>query len=80
MSKRTFPVPPETTPAYPASDNAVLFGDTELYSRLGALVEKSRAGGESGELIEVEKFEIPIRSGKAWVVKKGQLFLLRVMS
>lgn len=71
MSQHTFPTPPETTPAYPASDNAVLFGDTELYSRIGSLVEKSRSGDDGGELVEVEKFEIPIRSGKAWVVKKG---------
>ncbi|CAG8977898.1 hypothetical protein HYALB_00001775 [Hymenoscyphus albidus] len=83
MSKRTFPTPPETQPGYPASDSAALYGDPELYARLNALVEKSRGPrSESenatavGELVPVEKFEIPIRSGKAWVVRKGQICTL----
>jgi len=54
-------------PAYPAKDSAVLCGDQDLYTRLGKIAEQD--GGK--EL--VEKFEIPIRSGMAWVVKKGQL-------
>jgi hypothetical protein len=52
-------------PAYPAKDNAVLFGDTALYARLGSL-----AASNEGKTL-VEEFEIPIRSGRAWVVKKG---------
>jgi len=54
-------------PAYPAKDSAVLYGDTELYTRLGKIAEQD--GGK--EL--TESFEIPIRSGKAWVVQKGGL-------
>ncbi|KAH8770513.1 hypothetical protein BGZ57DRAFT_896778 [Hyaloscypha finlandica] len=54
-------------PAYPAKDVAILYGDKELYARIGKVAEQD--GGK--EL--VESFEIPIRSGKAWVVKKGQL-------
>lgn len=52
-------------PAYPAKDSAVLYGDKDLYAKLGKIAETE--GGKS----LVEKFEIPIRSGKAWVVKKG---------
>ncbi|CAG8955994.1 hypothetical protein HYFRA_00008850 [Hymenoscyphus fraxineus] len=81
MSKRTFPTPPETQPGYPASDSAALYGDPELYARLNTLVEKSRGNLTSsenekaaaravGELVPVENFEIPIRSGKAWVVRQ----------
>lgn len=54
-------------PAYPATDSAVLYGDKELYARIGKVAEQ-----EGGKIL-VEKFEIPIRSGKAWVVKKGKL-------
>jgi hypothetical protein len=50
-------------PAYTASP--ILYGDKKLYAKLGEIAEQD--GGK--EL--VEKFEIPIRSGKAWVVKKG---------
>ena len=53
-------------PAYPAKDSAILYGDKELYAKLGKIAQE-----ESGEKL-IEKFEIPIRSGKAWVVKKGQ--------
>jgi hypothetical protein len=53
-------------PAYPAKDSKVLYGDKELYQRLGEIAEK-----EGGKTL-VEEFEIPIRSGKAWVVKKGE--------
>jgi len=56
-------------PAYPAKDSAVLYGDKNIYARLGKIAEQE--GGK--ELIE--KFEIPIRSGNAWVVKKGGLSL-----
>ena len=52
-------------PAYPSADSTVLFGDKELYARIGKVAEQE--GGKS----LIEKFEIPIRSGKAWVVKKG---------
>lgn len=52
-------------PAYPSSDSTVLFGDKELYLRIGKVAEQ-----DEGKTL-VEKFEIPIRSGKAWVVKKG---------
>lgn len=51
------------TPAYTA--NSILYGDKQLYAKIGEIAEQD--GGK--EL--VEKFEIPIRSGKAWVVKKG---------
>lgn len=57
-------------PAYPAKDSAVLYGDKELYARIGKVAE-----GKGGKEL-VESFEIPIRSGKAWVVKKGRLVLL----
>jgi hypothetical protein len=56
-------------PAYPAKDVSILYGDEELYARIGKVAEHD--GGK--EL--VESFEIPIRSGKAWVVKKGGLVL-----
>jgi uncharacterized protein len=52
-------------PAYPAKNSAILYGDKELYTRIGKIAETE--GGK--ELLE--EFEIPIRSGKAWVVKKG---------
>jgi hypothetical protein len=51
------------TPAY--QDTGVLHGDKELYARIGKIAE-----GDAGKKL-VEEFEIPIRSGKAWVVKKG---------
>ncbi|KAK2626808.1 hypothetical protein QTJ16_003983 [Diplocarpon rosae] len=57
-------------PAYPATDNAVLYGEKELYARVGEIAEQD--GGKN----LIEKFEIPIRSGKAWVVNKGQLCVL----
>jgi hypothetical protein len=52
-------------PAY--QDTGVLHGDKELYARIGKIAE-----GDRGKKL-VEGFEIPIRSGKAWVVKKGVL-------
>jgi hypothetical protein len=57
-------------PAYPAKDSAVLYGDKELYARVGKVAE-----GKGGKEL-VDNFEIPIRSGKAWAVKKGRLVLL----
>jgi hypothetical protein len=53
-------------PAYPAKDSAVLYGDKEIYERIGKVAEQ-----EGGKTL-VEEFEIPIMSGKAWVVKKGE--------
>jgi uncharacterized protein YcgI (DUF1989 family) len=53
-------------PAY--KNDAVLYGDKELYARIGKVAE-----GGLDEKKLVEQFEIPIRSGKAWVVKKGML-------
>jgi hypothetical protein len=53
------------SPAY--QDTGVLCGDTELYGRLGKI-----ADNEGGKRL-CEEFEIPIRSGKAWIVKKGTL-------
>jgi hypothetical protein len=50
-------------PAY--QDTGVLYGDKELYTRVGNIAES-----DDGKIL-VEEFEIPIRSGKAWVVKKG---------
>ena len=52
-------------PAYPAKDNAVLYGDEDLYARIAKTAE------QEGARRLVEEFEIPIRSGRAWVVKKG---------
>ena len=52
-------------PAYPAKDSKALYGDAKLYARLGATAD------ESGAREVIENFEIPIRSGKAWVVPKG---------
>lgn len=54
-------------PAYPAKDSAVLYGDKELYARIGKIAEQ-----EAGKDL-VDNFEIPVRSGKAWVLKKGEL-------
>ncbi|KAG0650008.1 hypothetical protein D0Z07_3730 [Hyphodiscus hymeniophilus] len=54
------------TPAY-QDRGSVLSGDKELYARIGKIAE-----GEGGKTL-VEDFEIPIRSGKAWVVKKGTI-------
>lgn len=54
------------SPAYPAKDSAVLYGDKELYARIAATADVE----DQRNLIE--KFEIPIRSGKAWIVKKGK--------
>ncbi|CZR60942.1 uncharacterized protein PAC_10838 [Phialocephala subalpina] len=54
-------------PAYPARNASALYGDKDLYAKLGEIAEKD--GGKA----LIEEFEIPIRSGKAWVVKKGQL-------
>lgn len=51
----------------PAYDNQIVYGDKELYARVGKIAEDE--AGKRKRL--VEKFEIPIRSGKAWVVKKG---------
>jgi hypothetical protein len=54
-------------PAYPARNAEALYGDKALYAKLGEIAEKD------GEKTLVEEFEIPIRSGKAWVIKKGML-------
>jgi uncharacterized protein len=53
-------------PAY--RNDAVLYGDKELYTRIRKVAE-----GGLDEKKLVEQFEIPIRSGKAWIVKKGIL-------
>jgi uncharacterized protein len=53
-------------PAY--QDTGVLYGDRELYARIRKVAE-----GDEGKTL-TEEFEIPIRSGKAWVVKKGSLY------
>lgn len=59
-------VPPRNPhPAYPPKDTAALYGDKELYRRIAA------TGTAKNQRILAENFEIPIRSGKAWVVKKG---------
>ena len=57
--------PRNPSPAYPAKDSAVLYGDKELYARIATTAEVK------GQRRLLEEFEIPIRSGKAWVVKKG---------
>lgn len=56
----------------PAYDNQIVYGDKELYARVGRIAEEEAGKGKR----LAEKFEIPIRSGKAWVVKKGQLCTL----
>jgi hypothetical protein len=53
-------------PAYPAKDSAVLYGNKEIYERIRKVADQ-----EGGKTL-VEEFEIPIRSGKAWIVKKGE--------
>ncbi|RDW66406.1 hypothetical protein BP6252_10041 [Coleophoma cylindrospora] len=60
------------TPAYPAEDAAILFGDQALYARV---IEAAAVENQAGKKL-IEEFEIPIRSGKAWVVKKGQICTL----
>lgn len=57
-------------PAYPARDSAALYGDKSLYARIGEIAEQ-----EAGRSL-IEQFEIPIRSGKAWIVKKGAFILV----
>jgi len=54
-------------PAYDETpkNSAALYGDKALYAKIGAIAEKE------DEKTLIERFEIPIRSGKAWVVKKG---------
>jgi hypothetical protein len=59
------------TPAY--QDTGVLYGDKKLYARIGKIAES-----DAGKML-VEEFEIPIRSGKAWVVKKGKCYVLRML-
>ncbi|KAL3420628.1 hypothetical protein PVAG01_07073 [Phlyctema vagabunda] len=61
-------------PAYPAKDTAVLYGDQGFYERISKAVEDEGKGGAKKEV--VEEFEIPIRSGRAWVVRKGQICTL----
>ena len=61
------PVRVPKPPAYPATDSVVLYGDKELYARLGKVAEQD--GGKT----LLDKIDIPIRSGKAWIVKKGNI-------
>ena len=63
MASRINPVP-----AYQDPGN-ILSGDKELYARIGKIAE-------TGRQVLIKEFEIPIRSGKAWVVKKGASLLL----
>ena len=51
-------------PAYPACDSKALYGDKDLYARLEKIVQE-----DNGKTL-VERFDIPIRSAKAWAVKK----------
>jgi len=55
------------TPSYDENpgNSAALYGDKALYREIGALSE------DADRKTLVEGFEIPIRSGRAWVVKKG---------
>jgi len=65
-------VPP--APAYfPTSPTSALHPPKELYTRLKGLSE------EKGELVKVQEFVIPPRSGKAWEVPKGALFRLSTL-
>lgn len=52
-------------PAYQVSKGAALQVDTAFYERI-------RQGQDSRTL--VEQFEVPIRTGRAWKVKAGQVF------
>jgi len=54
-------------PAYPAKDSTILYGDKELYARIGKTAE------QDGARKLLDEFEIPIRSGKAWIVPKGHI-------
>ncbi|TVY76076.1 Uncharacterized protein LSUE1_G005431 [Lachnellula suecica] len=60
------------SPAYPTTpqNSPILYGDKELYAKIGKISQN-----EDSKIL-VESFEVPIRSGKAWVVKKGQLCTL----
>lgn len=60
-------------PAY--KNDAVLYGDKDLYVRIGKVAER---GLDEKKL--VEQFEIPIRSGKAWIVKKGMLKIVFLLA
>jgi hypothetical protein len=68
---------PNPSPAY---DSEVVYGNKTLYSRLNTLIENYKSGSDTESLVEVENFEIPIRSGKAWVVKKGTFPLLKSLA
>jgi uncharacterized protein YcgI (DUF1989 family) len=58
-------------PAYfPTSEASVLHPPKQLYARLKDLSE------EKGELVKVQEFVIPPRSGRAWEVPKGAMFRL----
>ena len=50
-------------PAYKASEGSRLLPDRALYTNIGSTTAR--------EL--VERFTLPVRSGKAWVVPKGQV-------
>lgn len=56
---------PTPTPAYVASPGSILHADRDLYEKIAATAHSSHGR----ELIE--KFVIPIRSGKAWTVPAG---------
>ena len=58
--------PRNPEPAYPARNRAAIYGDEALYEKIGKIAES-----KDGKSL-VQNFEIPIRSGKAWVVNKGQ--------
>lgn len=62
------------TPSYDENpaNSAALYGDKALYGKIGGLAEDE----EQRSL--VEGFEIPIRSGRAWVVKKGMFVCMYV--
>lgn len=49
------------TPAYPAEDITILYGDKELYVRI------AKTASQEGARRKIQDFDIPIRSGKAWV-------------
>ena len=59
--------PQNPEPAYPAHNRNAVYGDEELYKRIGEIAS------DKNQKSLISEFEIPIRSGRAWVVKKGKL-------
>lgn len=59
-------------PAYPPHNRTAIYGDEELYKRLELL----SSDPDPTVKTLLQDFEVPIRSGRAWVVKAGISTLL----